>query len=84
MTRKAKSKNPMFLSAVKEFITTLIGEDLSKQEKSVQAISGKPKSLKGMVGEVVPTGVEGYVSSKDGRNPPTKQRSTTSKQQIKM
>jgi hypothetical protein len=58
----AKSKNPMFLSAVKEFITTLIGEDLSKQEKSVQAISGKPKSLKGMVDEVVSHGVEGYVS----------------------
>ncbi len=72
----------MFLSAVKEFITTLIGEDLSKQEKSVQAISGKPKSLKGMVDEVVSHGVEGCVSNEHGRNPPTKHRSTTSKQQI--
>jgi len=79
----AKSKNPVFLSAVKEFIMTLIGEDPSKQEKSVQAISDKPKSLKGMVGEVVPQGVEEHVSSKSGIKPP-KQRSTTINQQIKM
>ena len=79
----AKSKNPTFLSAVKEFITTLIGEDLSKQEKSVQAISGKPKSLKVMVGEVVPPDVEGHVSSRNGINPP-KQRSDNSKQQINL
>ena len=47
----------------------------------MQAISGKPKSLKGMVDEVVSPGVEGYVSNEHGRNP-AKQRSTTSKQQI--
>jgi len=59
----ARSKDPNFLSAVKEFIVGLIGSDIAKKEKSLQPETTAEK-IKKMVDEVVNPSVEEHVSGK--------------------
>ena len=80
-----KSKKSSFVSTLKEFVVTLIGDDLSKQGKSLQALkSNKSKSIKGMVDEVISRDIEEHVSSSKGvKSLPRKSR-VTSKSQIEI
>jgi len=60
----SRSKDPNFLSVVKEFIAGLVGSDIAKKEKTVQGEITTEKSLKKLVGAVVSSSVEGHISSK--------------------
>lgn len=60
----SRSKDPNFLSVVKEFIAGLVGSDIAKKEKTVQPEITTEKSLKKLVGAVVSSSVEEHVSSK--------------------
>jgi len=60
----SRSKDPNFLSVVKEFIAGLVGSDIAKKEKTVQGEITTEKSLKELVGAVVSSSVEGHISSK--------------------
>ena len=60
----SRSKDPNFLSVVKEFIAGLVGSDIAKKEKTVQGEITTEKSLKKLVVEVVSSSVEGHISSK--------------------
>ena len=54
----SRSKDPNFLSVVKEFIAGLVGSDIAKKEKTVQGEITTEKSLKKLVGAVVSSSVE--------------------------
>jgi hypothetical protein len=60
----SRSKDPNFLSVVKEFIAGLVGSDIAKKEKTVQGEITTEKSLKKLLVEVVSSSVEGHISSK--------------------
>ncbi len=68
-----------FLSAVKEFIVGLIGNDIVKKEKSLQPETTAER-IKKMVGEVVNSSVEEHISNKSSSQtftPPSRSSRTS-------
>ncbi len=64
----ARSKDPIFLSVVKEFIVGLIGSDIAQKEKSLPP-ERTARNIKQLVGEVISPSVKGHVT--DGRSSQT-------------
>ena len=75
----ARSKDPNFFSAVKEFIVGLTGNDIVKKEKSLQPETTAER-IKKMVGEVVNSSVEEHISNKSSSQtfaPPSRSSRTS-------